>query len=73
MKIQPYVTKMNNSPEYKQFIKQNSDPFLAAGFLIIDYESGNNVHQIDLYVPSKKKVATRIRILTDIQIHFPPL
>jgi len=57
MKIQPYVTKMNNSPEYKQFIKQNSDAFLAAGFFIIDYESGNNVHQIDLYVPSKKKVA----------------
>lgn len=48
---------MNNSPEYKQFIKQNSDAFLAAGFFIIDYESGNNVHQIDLYVPSKKKVA----------------
>lgn len=57
MKIQPYVNKMSNSPEYKQFIKQNSDAFLAAGFFIIDYESGNNVHQIDLYVPSKKKVA----------------
>jgi hypothetical protein len=57
MKIQPYVNKMNNSPEYKQFIKQNSDAFLAAGFFIIDYESGNNIHQIDLYVPSKKKVA----------------
>ena len=51
MKIQPYVNKMNNSPEYKQFIKQNSDAFLAAGFFIIDYEYGNNIHQIDLYVP----------------------
>lgn len=57
MKIQPYVNKMNNSPEYKQFIKQNNDAFIAAGFFIIDFESGNNVHQIDLYVPSKKKVA----------------
>ncbi len=57
MKIQPYVQKLENSNKYKQFRKEYSDSFLVAGFFVLDYESGNNVHQIDYYVPSKKKVA----------------
>lgn len=57
MKIQPYVHKLEGSPTYKDFQDKNKDAFLAAGFFVIDFESGKNVHQIDYFVPSKKKFA----------------
>ena len=57
MKIQPYVQKLEASEIYKKFRKDNSESFLVAGFFILDYESGVNMHQIDYYVPSKKQVA----------------
>ena len=57
MKIQPYIQKLENSQKYKKFKEEYTDSFLVAGFFVLDYESGNNVHQIDYYVPSKKKVA----------------
>lgn len=57
MKIQPYITKLNSSTEYKDFQKKYSDAFMVAGFFILDFEMGKNVHQIDYYIPSKKKVA----------------
>ncbi len=57
MKIQPYISKLHSSPVFKDFQKKNTDAFLVAGFFVIDYESGKNLHQIDYYVPSKKKFA----------------
>lgn len=57
MKLQPYVTRLNESKEFKTFSKEHKDAFIAAGFFVLDFESGKNVHQIDYYVPSKKKVA----------------
>jgi len=57
MKIAPYVNKLNDSSEFKGFQKEFKDAFMVAGFFIIDIEAGKNVHQIDYYVPSKKKVA----------------
>lgn len=57
MKIGPYVNKLNDSSEFKGFQKEHKDAFVVAGFFVLDLESGKNVHQIDYYVPSKKKVA----------------
>ena len=57
MKIQPYVQKLESSQIYKKFRKDNTESFLVAGFFVLDYESGVNMHQIDYYVPSKKQVA----------------
>ena len=57
MKIQPYVQKLQNSKEYKKFIKDHAESFLVAGFFVLDYETGMNIHQIDYYIPSKKQVA----------------
>lgn len=57
MKIQPYVTKLQSSPVFKEFQQKYTDAFLVAGFFVIDFETGKNVHQIDYYVPSKKKFA----------------
>lgn len=57
MKIAPYVEKLNTSSEYHSFTKQYKDSFMVAGFFVLDFEEGKNLHQIDYYVPSKKKVA----------------
>lgn len=57
MKIKPYIEKLNNSDVYKSFTKKYKDSFLVAGFFILDLEMGKNMHQIDYYVPSEKKIA----------------
>ncbi|MEK6858967.1 MAG: hypothetical protein AABX53_03600 [Nanoarchaeota archaeon] len=57
MKIQPYVAKLHASPVFKEFQQRYTDAFLVAGFFVIDFETGKNLHQIDYYVPSKKKFA----------------
>ena len=57
MKILPYVQKLESSQIYKKFRKENEESFVVAGFFVLDYETGTNIHQIDYYVPSKKQVA----------------
>lgn len=57
MKIQPYVEKLEKSREFKDFNSKYPDAFLVAGFFVLDLEEGNNVHQVDFYVPSQKKIA----------------
>jgi len=57
MKLAPYVEKLNTSNKCKTFLGKNPDAFIVAGFFVLDFETGNNVHQIDYYVPSQKKVA----------------
>lgn len=57
MKIQPYIDRLNASAPYKEFHKKNSDAFMMAGFFVLDLELGKNMHQIDYYMPSKKKIA----------------
>lgn len=57
MKIQPYIEKLNSSKEFKEFQQKYKDAFLIAGFFVLDFETGQNLHQIDYYLPSEKKVA----------------
>jgi len=57
MKIEPYVKKLKGSREFKDFKAKYPDSFMAAGFFVLDLEAGNNVHQIDFYIPSEKKFA----------------
>lgn len=57
MKIQKYLAKLQNSKQFKDFMKKNEDAFLMAGFFIIDLEAGKAAHQINYFIPSKKKVA----------------
>jgi hypothetical protein len=57
VKIRPYVEKLEKSKEYLEFKQKYSDAFMAAGFFVLDFEMGANVHQIDFYVPSEKKFA----------------
>ena len=57
MKIKPYIDKLEQSEEYKNFKTKYPEAFLVAGFFVLDLEDGANIHQIDFYVPSEKKIA----------------
>ena len=57
MKIQPYIEKLNGSKEYKDFNQKYPNAFLVAGFFVLDLEMGQNLHQVDYYLPKEKKVA----------------
>lgn len=57
MKIKPYIEKLESSKMYQQFENEHKDAFLVAGFFVLDFETGQKLHQIDYYVPSENKVA----------------
>jgi hypothetical protein len=41
----------------------------VAGFFVLDYETGVNIHQIDYYVPSRKQVAA-FNLDGDVQVRL---
>lgn len=57
MKIAPYVEKLGHSQQYSEFTQQYKDAFMVAGFFVLDFEAGQNIHQIDYYVPKERKIA----------------
>lgn len=57
MKIKPYVEKLEKSKEFALFNEKYPDAFMVAGFFVLDLEAGQNLHQIDFFVPSEKKIA----------------
>ena len=57
MKIKPYVEKLEHSKEYRNFKIKYPESQIIAGFFVLDFETGVNIHQIDFYVPKEKKVA----------------
>ncbi|OIO81350.1 hypothetical protein AUJ84_01405 [Candidatus Pacearchaeota archaeon CG1_02_32_132] len=57
MKIQPFVEKLQGTKTYEEFQQKYKGAFLIAGFFVLDYESGQNISQIDYYIPKEKKVA----------------
>jgi hypothetical protein len=51
------LEKLEDSEEFKKFMKENKDSFLCSGFFIIDLESKipENKYHFDFYIPSSKK------------------
>jgi hypothetical protein len=56
MNSQFLLEKLEDSDEYKQFLKENPDAYLCSGFFDIDLtnDSANKYH-FDFYIPSNKK------------------
>ena len=59
MKLEHYQKRVEESKEFKDFRKKHKKAYLAAGFFVLDYESGKNMHQIDYALPNGK-IATFI-------------
>lgn len=57
MKFEHYLKKLYESQEYKKFRKKYKDEYLCAGFFVLDFETGQDLHQIDYLLPNNK-VAT---------------
>jgi len=57
MKIKPYVEKLEQSEDYKNFRVKYPEAFLVAGFFVLDFETKANIHQIDFYLPKENKIA----------------
>lgn len=58
MKIQPYLDKLSSSKEFKTFLDKNPKSYFAAGFFVLDFQEKKNLHQIDYYLPAKKRMVT---------------
>lgn len=57
MNSQFLIEKLENSEEYKKFVKENPDAYLCSGFFIIDLEKNpTNKYHLDFYAPSSKKI-----------------
>jgi len=59
MKFEHYLKKLHESKEFKNFKSKHKKSYLCAGFFVLDYETGKNMHQLDYYMPNNK-VATFI-------------
>ena len=57
MKISHYIKRVEESKEFEKFKKKNPSAYLCAGFFVYDFETGNEMHQID-YAISNNKIAT---------------
>lgn len=57
MRFDHYLTKVEKSSEYRKFLKGNRNAYLCSGFFVMDLDTEKNMHQIDYYLPSKKKFA----------------
>ncbi len=59
MKFEHYLKRVEDSKEFKKFRSQHKKSKLCAGFFVLDYESGKNMHQVDYALPNGK-IATFI-------------
>ena len=56
MNFQFYLEKLQNSSEFKEFVKENPEAYSCSGFFTLDKEGTDNQRHIDFYLPSEKKI-----------------
>jgi len=59
MKFNHYLKRLKESEEFQKFKEKHGEAYLCAGFFVLDFETGNDIHQVDYLLPNKK-VATFI-------------
>ena len=53
MNSQHYLEKLQNSEQFKNFMKENPDAFLCSGFFVIDKTGSDNKIHFDYFVNGK--------------------
>jgi peroxiredoxin family protein len=56
MNFQFYLEKLQNSPEFKEFVGDNPEAYGCSGFFTLDKEGSDNQRHIDFYLPLEKKI-----------------
>jgi hypothetical protein len=69
MKIVELIGELEDAECYKSFMKENSDAFFCAGFLILDLENETEQIQLDYFIPREKKIAAFEFPFGQIKIH----
>ena len=54
-----YLEKLQNSEEFKNFMKANPDAFLCSGFFVIDKSGSDNKIHFDYFIPPSSSPTTR--------------
>ena len=59
MKFKELINELKEKESYKKFISENPDSFICAGFFILSSgeKEGDKV-QVNMFIPSKKRIAT---------------
>src|SRR5688572_25971116 len=57
MKFHDLLKKLKASEQFQSFSNAYKDPVIVAGFFVMDFETKKDIHQIDYYISSKKKIA----------------
>jgi hypothetical protein len=55
MNLHFYIEKLQDSLEFKDFLKENPEAYLSSAFFVIDFENSHNQSNLDFYIPSKKE------------------
>ena len=58
MKIQQYVSKVEKTKEFKEFMKKDSKAYLCSLFFVRDFSENHNETHIDFYSPKTKKITS---------------
>lgn len=71
MKFEHYVKRVEESPEFKKFRKEHPKAYLCAGFFVLDFEKGKNIHQIDYSLPNGKIATFTLEEKVQLKISEP--
>lgn len=69
MKISSLFQELKEKDFYRDFIKQNPDAFLMAGFFIFDYDADRQQIHLDFFLPKEKKIASFEYPFSGVKIH----
>jgi len=53
-----FLSRLESSKIYREFIAKHSDAYLSACFFVLDFATQCNVYELDFYTPGEKKIAT---------------
>jgi len=67
MKLAQLLEKAKESNEYKEFMKEYPEAFLAAGFFVLD-DVGEDKFQLDFFIPGTNKIAISVYPFDNMKI-----
>lgn len=58
MNFKYYLRRLQESSDYRKFMKENPEAFLSSGFFTIDKEGNDNKQHLDFFIPNAKKMVS---------------
>ena len=58
MNFKYYLRRLQESSDYRKFMKENPEAFLSSGFFTIDRDGDDNKQHLDFFIPNAKRMAS---------------